>query len=73
MMNILSILVGLCTIPFLIIGTIPLLGWSLWIVMLFLLLGAALGALSSSNTGRNFNLILMVFAGFRLFIGGGIF
>jgi hypothetical protein len=73
MMNILSILIGLCTIPFLIIGTIPFLGWSLWIVMLFLLLGAALGALSSSNTGRNFNLILMVFAGFRLFIGGGIF
>ncbi|WP_448501337.1 hypothetical protein [Sphingomonas sp.] len=73
MMNILSILVGLCTIPFLIIGTIPFLGWSLWVVMLFLLLGAALGALSSSNTGRNFNLILMVFAGFRLFIGGGIF
>lgn len=73
-MNLLSILVGLCTIPFLIIGTIPFLGWSLWIVMLFLLLGATLGALSSSsNTGRNFNLILMVFAGFRLFIGGGIF
>lgn len=73
MMNLLSILVGLCTIPFLIIGAIPFLGWSLWIVMLFLLLGAGIGALSSSNGGRNFNLILMVFAGFRLFIGGGIF
>ncbi|TKD51288.1 hypothetical protein [Sphingomonas baiyangensis] len=72
-MNILSILVGLSTIPFLIIGTIPLLGWSLWIVLLFLLLGAGLGALSDRTSGRNFNLILMVFAGFRLFLGGGIF
>jgi hypothetical protein len=71
-MNILSILIGLSTIPFIIIGTIPLLGWSLWIVLLFLLLGAGVGSLSVSKSGRNFNLILMLFAAFRLFLGGGI-
>ncbi|WP_033923208.1 hypothetical protein [Sphingomonas sp. 37zxx] len=73
MLNILSILIGLTTIPFILIGTIPFLGWSLWIVLLFLVLGTGVGAMSSSNGGRNFNLVLMLFAMFRLFLGGGIF
>lgn len=72
-MNILSILIGLSTIPFILIGAIPFLGWSLWIVLLFLVLGTAVGAASTSNAGRNFNLVLMVFTAFRLFLGGGIF
>lgn len=72
-MNILSILIGLSTIPFIIIGTIPFLGWSLWIVLTFLLLGVGVGSMAIRKSGRNFNLVLMLFAAFRLFLGGGIF
>lgn len=73
MLNIISILIGLSTIPFILIGAIPFLGWSLWIVLLFLVLGTGVGAMSSSNGGRNFNLVLMLVTAFRLFLGGGIF
>ena len=35
-------------------------------------LGAAFGALSSSNTGRNLNLVLIVIFSLRLMLGGGL-
>jgi hypothetical protein len=35
------------------------------------LIGAALGLMSDSKAGRNLNILVLVFGGFRLFIGGG--
>lgn len=72
MLNILSILIGLVALILVIPSTIPFLGWGNWFVLPIALVGAGLGALSSSNTGRNFCLIVFALAVVRLMIGGGI-
>ncbi len=72
MLNILSILIGIFALPFIVIGSIPFLGITLWFLTLIPIVGAAVGALSSSNTGRNFNFILIVATAIRMMIGGGI-
>ncbi|QKG70275.1 hypothetical protein [Erythrobacter mangrovi] len=72
MLNILSILLGLIALVIAIPSSIPLLGWGNWIALPFAVAGAGLGALSSSNGGRNFCLIVLVIAAIRLSLGGGI-
>lgn len=73
MLNIVSILIGIFALPFIIIGSIPFLGWSLWLVIILPVIGAAVGALSSRSGGRNFNLVLLVATALRLMLGGGLF
>jgi len=72
MLNIVSILIGIVALILAIPSAIPLLGWGNWIVLPFAVLGAGIGALSSSNGGRNFCLIVFVIAVIRLSLGGGI-
>jgi len=72
MLNILSILIGIIALVLAIPSAIPFLGWGNWIVPPIAVLGAGLGALSSSKTGRNFCLVVIVIAAIRLSIGGGI-
>jgi hypothetical protein len=72
MLNIFSILVGLLVLVLTLIGFIPLLGWLNWLTIPLGIVGLALGALSSSNTGRNLNLVLIIICALRLFLGGGI-
>lgn len=72
MLNILSILIGLVALLLAIPSAIPLLGWGNWVVLPIAVLGAGLGALSRSNQGRNFCLIVLVIAVIRLSLGGGI-
>ncbi|MEZ5693127.1 MAG: hypothetical protein R3D99_04655 [Altererythrobacter sp.] len=72
MFNILSILIGLVALILAIPSTIPLLGWGNWIVLPIALIGVGFGALSSSNGGRNFCLVVFVIAIIRLWLGGGI-
>jgi len=71
MLNVLSILLGIVALLLAIPSAIPFLGWGNWIVLPIALLGAGLGALSRSNTGRNFCLIVFVLASLRLMLGGG--
>ena len=71
-MNILSILIGLLTMIVALVGLIPLLGWLEWLVLVLGLIGAAIGAMSRSKGGMVFNILLMLLAAFRLFMGGGI-
>lgn len=71
MLNILSIIIGLIALVFAIPGLIPLLGWLNWLAVFIGVIGLAVGALSSSNGGRNFNIIVLIVAGLRLFVGGG--
>lgn len=73
MLNIASIIIGLIALLFAIPAFIPLLGWANWIVIPIAIVGAALGALSSRNTGRNLNLIVILVGVLRLSLGGGIF
>ncbi|MGR6329803.1 hypothetical protein ACU5AX_12110 [Sphingomonas sp. XXL09] len=73
MLNILSVLIGLVTLALGLVAFVPLLGWLNWLVIPIGIVGAAVGALSSSNGGRNLNLLLIVVFALRLMLGGGIF
>ncbi|WP_267395031.1 MULTISPECIES: hypothetical protein [unclassified Sphingomonas] len=73
MFNIISILIGLVTLVLGLVAFVPLLGWMNWLVIPIGIVGAAVGALSSSNGGRNLNLVLIVIFAVRLMLGGGIF
>ena len=72
MLNIVSILLGLVALLLAIPSAIPFFGWGNWIVLPIAVVGAGLGALSRSNHGRNFCLIVFVLACLRLILGGGI-
>ena len=72
MLNLLSILIGIVTLPVMLIALIPLLGWLNYLVIPMAFVGIALGALSSSNTGRNLNIIVAIIGGVRLWLGGMI-
>ncbi len=72
MLNILSFLFGIISLIVVIPATIPLLGWANWLALPLIVIGVILGALSSSNGGRNFCLIVGLIAVVRLSLGGGI-
>lgn len=73
MFNLISIFIGLVALVLAIPSAIPFLGWANWFVLPIALIGAGFGALSSSNQGRNFCLIVFALATVRLMLGGGIF
>ncbi|NJR79655.1 hypothetical protein [Sphingomonas corticis] len=71
MLNIVSILIGLVALVLGIVPFLPFLAWGYWFVIPIAVVGAAVGALSSRNGGRNLNLILIVIFALRLMLGGG--
>ena len=73
MLNIVSIIIGIVALVLAIPSAIPLLGWGNWVVLPIAILGAGIGALSSSNGGRNFCLVVLIIAMLRLWLGGGFF
>ncbi|UIJ46667.1 hypothetical protein LZK98_06900 [Sphingomonas cannabina] len=73
MLNLLSILIGLVALIFAIPGLIPLLGILNYAAIPIAVIGAGVGVLSSHNSGRNFNLLVLVVAVVRLWLGGFIF
>ena len=72
MLNILSLLIGLLAIPWVLLASLPFIGAVNWLVIPWALLGLFLGAVSSRNSGRNLNLIVLLVAVVRLWIGGGL-
>ena len=72
MLNALSILTGLLSLAIVNPSQIPLLGWGNWLALPVIVVGIVLGALSRSNGGRNFCLIVFAIACVRLILGGGI-
>lgn len=73
MFNVISILIGIVALLLAIPSSLPFLGWANWFVLPIAVIGAGIGALSSSNGGRNFCLVVFVIAVIRLMLGGGIF
>ena len=73
MLNIVSLLIGLVSLVLVAIAFIPLLGIANWIIIPIAVVGAGIGAMSSSNMGRNLNLFVIVIGIIRLMLGGGIF
>jgi len=72
MLNIVSIIIGLVALVCAAVAFLPLLGWANWLIIPLALLGAGIGAASSSNAGRNLNLFVIVVGIIRLMLGGGI-
>ncbi|KTT69978.1 hypothetical protein [Sphingomonas endophytica] len=72
MFNLLSIMIGLVALLLGIVPFLPFLAWGYWFVIPIAVVGAAIGALSSSNSGRNLNLVLILIFGLRLMLGGGL-
>lgn len=72
MLNLVSIIVGLLSLVIVIPAQIPLLGWANWIALPIVVIGIVIGQLSSSNSGRNFCLVVFAIAVIRLMLGGGL-
>ncbi|WP_373489438.1 hypothetical protein [Blastomonas sp.] len=72
MLNIVSILIGLVALLLAIPAFIPFLGIANWLILPIALVGVVIGMLSSSNTGRNLCLVVLVICIIRLSLGGGI-
>ena len=72
MLNLVSLIIGLVALVFAVIAFLPLLGWANWLIVPLAIIGAVVGMMSSSNTGRNLNLFVIVIGIFRLMLGGGI-
>ena len=71
-MNLISTLIGIAALIAALVALIPLLGWLNWLVIPVVVIGLVFGLLSDKTTGRNINLLVLVVAMFRLFIGGGL-
>ena len=70
MLNLLSILIGLLVLVLGLPAFLPFLGWAYWLVLPIGVVGAALGALSRRDGGRNFNIVLLVIFAARWALGG---
>ncbi len=72
MLNIVSLLIGLVALVFGVIAFLPLLGWANWLIIPLAVIGAGIGAVSNSTSGRNLNLVVILIGAVRLMLGGGI-
>lgn len=71
MFNLISWVFGLVSLIIVIPATIPLLGWGNWFALPVIVMGVIFGALSSSDSGMKFCLIVLLVSAIRLAIGGG--
>ena len=72
MMNVVSLLIGAVALAFALIAFLPLLGWANWLIIPLAIIGAVVGMLSRSTSGRNLNLFVILIGVIRLSLGGGI-
>lgn len=73
MLNIVSLIIGAVALVCALIAFVPLLGWLNWIIVIPLaIIGAGVGVVSKSSSGRNLNLFVIVVGVIRLMLGGGI-
>ena len=72
MLNLVSLIIGVVALVCAAVAFIPLLGWANWLIIPLAVIGAGIGAISASNTGRNLNLFVIVIGIVRLIIGGGL-
>lgn len=72
MLNLISWLIGLFCLILAIPLLIPVVGILLWILLPICGVGILIGALSSKDSGRNFNILVFVLIIMRLSIFGGM-
>ena len=73
MLNIVSIIIGLVALLFAIPAFLPVLALAYYLIIPLAVIGAVIGAASSSNAGRNLNLFVIVVGVLRLMLTGGFF
>ena len=71
MFNVVSLIIGVVALLCAIVAFLPLLGWLNWLIIPLALIGAGVGVVSKSNSGRNLNLFVIVVGIVRLMLGGG--
>lgn len=72
MLNIVSLIIGLVAMLFAVVAFVPFFGILNWLIVPLALIGAGIGAMSKSNSGRNLNLVVILIGVLRLWLGGGI-
>ena len=72
MLNLVSLIIGAVALVCAAIAFIPLLGWANWLIIPLAVIGAGIGAVSNSTSGRNLNLVVILISAVRLMLGGGI-
>ena len=72
MLNFVSLIIGAIALVCAAVAFIPLLGWLNWLIIPLAVIGAGVGQVSPSNSGRNLNLLVIVVGIIRLMLGGGI-
>ena len=72
MLNLVSLIIGVVALLCAVVAFIPFLGWANWLIIPLAVLGAGIGQVSTSNSGRNLNLFVIVVGIVRLMLGGGI-
>jgi hypothetical protein len=72
MFNVVSLIIGVVALICAVVAFIPLLGWLNWLIIPLALIGAGVGVISKSTTGRNLNLFVILVGIVRLMLGGGI-
>ena len=73
MLNIVSIIIGVVALLFAIPAFLPVLALAYYLIIPLAVIGAVVGAASSSNSGRNLNLFVIVVGVLRLMLTGGLF
>ena len=72
MLNFVSLIIGVIALICAAVAFIPLLGWLNWLIIPLAVIGAGVGQVAASNSGRNLNLFVIVVGIVRLMLGGGI-
>ena len=72
MFNLVSLIIGSFALVLALVAFIPLLGWANWLIIPLAIIGAVVGMISNSSSGRNLNLFVIVIGIVRLMLGGGI-
>lgn len=72
MLNLVSLIIGALAFVLALVAFIPLLGWANWLIIPLAIIGAGVGMVSGSTSGRNLNLFVIVIGIIRLMLGGGI-
>ena len=72
MLNIVSLIIGVVALLCVAVAFVPFLGILNWFIIPLAVIGAGVGAMSQSKTGRNLNLFVIVVGALRLMLGGGL-
>jgi hypothetical protein len=73
MLNLVSNIIGVVALVLAIPAFLPVLALAYYLIIPLAIIGALVGAASSSNVGRNLNLFVIVVGVVRLMLTGGLF